>query len=129
MVNTGREEFASGGLTGTENPAFAPAESTDLAFMVGFFFSFRLGIVLFSVRILGTEASGGTALSLALDLLLLVFVCFDRMGFTRNSFGSMLRTGTVRWVAVFMALSLCSLVWSETGSMLNSAALLVRTVH
>jgi exopolysaccharide production protein ExoQ len=122
VVNTGREEFASGELTGTENPAFAPAESTDLAFMVGFFFSFRLGIVLFSVRILGTEPSGGTALSLALDLLLLVFVCFDRMGFTRNSFGSMLRTGTVRWVAVFMALSLCSLVWSETGSMLNSAA-------
>jgi hypothetical protein len=93
-----------------------------IAFVVGFFFSFRLSIVLLSTRLLGIEPSAGTALSLSLDLLLLALVCFDSLGYARLTFRSMLRLSTVRWVVVFLAISCCSLAWSETASVPVSAA-------
>jgi exopolysaccharide production protein ExoQ len=105
-----------------ETPNCEPAESKGVAFAVGFYFSFRLSIVLFSVRILGLEPSTGTGLSLALDLLLLGLVCFNLLGSTRTPFRSMLRLSTIQWVLVFLALSFCSLAWSETASLPNSAA-------
>jgi exopolysaccharide production protein ExoQ len=104
-----------------ESSNLAQVEYDGVAVAVGFYFSFRLGIVLFSVRILGLEPSAGTALSLALDLLLLGLVCFNLPDFTHTSLRSILRLSTIRWVLVFLAVSCCSLAWSETASLPNSA--------
>jgi exopolysaccharide production protein ExoQ len=97
-------------------------DNRAVAFAVGFYFSFRLGIVLLSVRIIGLEPSTGTALSLALDVLLLGLVCFNVLGSADTSVRSMLGLSTIRWVLFFLALSSCSLAWSETASLSNSSA-------
>jgi exopolysaccharide production protein ExoQ len=112
----------SPGTSITEAPNVSRVESQGMAFAVGFYFSFRLGIVLFAVRILGLEPSTGTGLSLALDILLLGLVCFNVLGSVHTPFRSMLRLSTIRWLLVFLALSCCSLAWSETASLPNSAA-------
>ena len=101
---------------------FVQAECDGIAFAVGFYFSFRLSIVLFSVRILDLEPSAGSALSLALDLLLLGLVSFKLLGLASTSFRSILRLSTVRWVLAFLIVSFCSLAWSETASLPNSTA-------
>jgi hypothetical protein len=103
-----------------DSPNFAQVEYDGVALAVGFYLSFRLSIVLFSVRILGLEPSTGTALSLALDLLLLGLVGLNLLGFTHTSFRSMLRLPTLRWVLVFLAVSCCSFAWSETASLPDS---------
>jgi exopolysaccharide production protein ExoQ len=97
-------------------------EASGLAFAAGFFFSFRLGIVLFSVRLFGVDPSTGSALSLGLDLLLLSLVCFNSLGATHTAFRSLLRLSTIRWVVAYLALSCCSLAWSETASLPDSTA-------
>lgn len=97
-------------------------ESNCVAFAVGFYFSFRLMIVLFSVRVLGLEPSTGSGLSLALDIALLGLVCFNLSGSALDSLRSLCRHGSVRWVLAFLAISFCSLAWSETASLFNSVA-------
>jgi exopolysaccharide production protein ExoQ len=97
-------------------------EYDGVALTVGFYLSFRLSIVLFSVHIFGLEPSTGTGVTLALDFLLLGFVCLNQLGSAYTSFRSMLRISTVRWVFIFLAVSFCSLAWSETSSLANSAA-------
>ena len=93
-----------------------------IAFAVGFFFSFRLSIVLISVSLFGTEPSVGTAVSLSLDVLLLALVCFGSLGVTHRTLSSVLRLSSVRWIAIFLAVSCCSLAWSDTASLLTSTA-------
>jgi hypothetical protein len=110
------------GLSKTERSNAKQIETDGVAFAVGFYLSFRLIIVLFSVRVLGLEPSMGTGLSLALDLMLLGLVCFNLLGCTHTSSRSMLQLSTVRWVLIFLAVSCCSLAWSETASLPNSAA-------
>jgi hypothetical protein len=93
-----------------------------IAFAAGFFFSFRLSIVLISVSLFGTEPSTGTAVSLSLDVLLLALVCFNSLGVMHSTLSSMLRLSSVRWIAIFLAVSCCSLAWSDTASLPTSAA-------
>lgn len=95
---------------------------SGIAFVVGFFFSFRLSIVLISVNLFGTEPSVGTAVSLGLDVLMLALACFSSLGVVHRTFSSMLRLSTVRWIAIFLAVSCCSLAWSDTASLLTSTA-------
>jgi exopolysaccharide production protein ExoQ len=95
---------------------------TGIAFAVGFFFSFRIIIVLFSVRVLGTAPSAGAELSLVLDLLLLLLACFHSLGYAHRTFDSMLRLSSIRWVLAFLGFSFCSLAWSATVSPPTSAA-------
>lgn len=102
-------------LTGTALP-----EATGLAFAVGFFFSFRIVLVLFSVRVFGADPRTGAAASLAAGFLLLLLVCFQSLGFPRRTFGSMLRPPALRWVFAFLAFSGCSLLWSESASLTTS---------
>jgi len=90
---------------------------TVMTCAVGFFFSFRLFIMLLSVRVLGTDPQTGVELDLALNFLLLVVVAFHSLGEVRHSFGSMLRLSSVRWVLVFLLFSGCSLLWSRTASL------------
>jgi exopolysaccharide production protein ExoQ len=108
-------------ITGTEGTGKG-LEGTGLAFAVGFFFSFRIILVLFSVSVLGTAPSAGAELGLVLDLLLLLLVCFHSLGYAQRTFGSMLRLSSVRWVLAFLGFSFCSLAWSATVSLPTSAA-------
>lgn len=98
------------------------AQPTGLAFALGFYFSFRLIIILFSVRVLGTVPRAGAELSLLLDLLMLLVVCFRTLGYAQRTFGSMVRPSSIRWVLAFLAFSFCSLAWSATVSLPTSAA-------
>jgi len=102
-------------IEGAEN--FKPPEAVGLAFAAGFYFSFRIILVLFSVRILGTDPRTGTEISLALNFLLLLLVCFHSFGYAIRSFSSMLRLPTIRWVLVFLIFSCWSLTWSDTVSL------------
>ena len=94
-----------------------PSAGTGLPFTVGLFFSFRLFIMLLSVRVLGTEPQMGTAISLTLNFLLLIVVAFQSMGAADRTFRSMLKLSSVRWVLLFYSFSCCSLFWSATISL------------
>jgi hypothetical protein len=91
--------------------------STGLSFLVGFFFSFRLFIMLLSVRLLGTDEQAGVEISLALNFLLFILVAFQTIGAADHERTSMLRLASVRWVLIFLCFSCMSLWWSATASM------------
>ena len=100
----------------------AEPASVGLAWIAGFFFSFRSCIVMIAVRVFGTEARTGAAVELGLGLLLLGLVCFHSLGAAVRSLGWMSRQSSVRWVVGFLMFSGCSLTWSGTASLANSAA-------
>jgi len=106
----------------SETAAFRRTEARPLAFAVGFFFSFRLCIVLVAVRVFGAEPSTGTALSIGFDLLLFGLVCFDSLGVGQRRPASMLRQPAILWVFLFLCFSGMSLAWSETASLPDSIA-------
>jgi hypothetical protein len=110
------------GIALTETAEFKQTGVRGLAFAVGFFFSFRLCIVLISAGLLGFEPSTGSAIALSLDLLLFGLVCFDSVGANQRTLGSTLRLPAVRWVLLFLAFSGASLLWSESVSLQNSIA-------
>jgi exopolysaccharide production protein ExoQ len=91
--------------------------ATGLPFMVGFFFSFRLFIMLLSVRLLGTENDTGVEISLVLNFLLLVFVAFQSIGVADRENARMFHLTSIRWVVLFLGFSGCSLLWSATASL------------
>ena len=93
-----------------------------LAFVVGFYFAFRLFIMLLSVRILGTDPRTGTTLSLAIDFLLLLSVAFCAPGEPHHQLSQLTQLPVVPWVIVFLGFSCCSLLWSGTASMATSTA-------
>lgn len=93
-----------------------------MAFAIGFFFSFRAVITLFSVRILGTEPRMGAEVSLALTFFLLGLLCFHSLGPGSRSWRSILALSSIRWVLAFLIFSCCSLAWSETVSLPTSIA-------
>jgi exopolysaccharide production protein ExoQ len=98
------------------------AQPTGLAFALGFFFSFRLITIIFSVRVLGTAPRAGAELSLLVDLLMLLVVCFRTLGYAQRTFGSLVRLSSIRWVLAFLAFSFFSLAWSATVSLATSFA-------
>lgn len=100
----------------------APPGVNGIAFGAGLFFSARISIVFFSVRILGAQPSTGAVLGLGLDFLLLGLACFDALGSSGPAFRSALRLPCIKWVFLFLALSSCSFAWSETASPVHSAA-------
>lgn len=100
----------------------AQLSTMSLPFAIGFFFSFRLILVLFSVRVLGTDPRTGSGMSLALELFLLALVCFCSLGFADHTNSSMLGLSSIRWVLVFLVFSCCSLAWSGTVSLSTSIA-------
>lgn len=107
-------------ITATDASHFGHVETQGLAFTVGFFFSFRLCIVLFSVRLFGVEPSTGTAVSIGLNLFLFALVCFYAVGAGKRTFRSIWRLSAIRWTLVFLVFSAFSLLWSETASLPNS---------
>jgi len=92
----------------------------DMAFAVGFFFSFRWILSLFAITVLGAEVHTSGGLSLALNFLFLGFVCIHSLGSADRKFTSMLRLTSLRWVMAFLTFSLISLAWSSTASLTAS---------
>src|SRR6185312_9196098 len=71
---------------------------------------------------LGAGPRAGAEASLALDFLLLLLACFHSLGVGERSLRSTLGLPGVRWVAIFLAFSFCSLAWSGTISLPTSFA-------
>jgi exopolysaccharide production protein ExoQ len=91
--------------------------TNGMAFAVGFFFSFRLFIMLLSVRILGTDPQTGVAASLALNILFLVAVAFHSLGKVRCPMSQMAQLPPVRWALMFLFFSCFSLLWTGAASL------------
>ena len=100
-----------------DQEALANPSVTALAALTGFYFAFRLFIMLLSVRLLGTDPQTGVVLSLALNILLLLAVALQTLGTPDLAETPLLQLPSVRWVALFLAFSGCSLAWSVTASL------------
>jgi exopolysaccharide production protein ExoQ len=105
------------GIAKAVAPQFEKVESNGVAFGVGFFFSFRLFIMLLSVRLLGTDPQTGVEVTLTLNFLLLVGVVFDSLGVVYFPARRMVQQWPVRWALMFLFFSGCSLLWSGTASL------------
>jgi exopolysaccharide production protein ExoQ len=112
----------SSGLSKPENESHSDSPTMGLPFAVGFYFAFRLFIMLLSVRLLGMDSRTGTGLDLAGGYLLLLFVAFFSLGNGRLHFLQMAKLPSIRWALLFLGFSCCSLLWSSTVSMSTSIA-------
>lgn len=91
------------------------ASGSTIAFVVGFFYAFRLAITILSMNLFGADPSTGSVIRLGVECLLFIAVCFTSLGFT-SRLRWLLKASSVRWVLVFLTFSACSLLWSETAS-------------
>lgn len=96
------------------------AAGSGIAVVVGFFYAFRLAITILSMNLFGADSQAGSAIRLGLQFLLLIAVLFTSLGSTRKLRG-LVKVSSVRWVLLFLALSGCSLLWSQTASAAASA--------
>jgi O-antigen ligase len=96
---------------------FRPQAGSGLAFVVGFFFAFRLFILLLSVWTLGADPQTGVEASLGVNFALLGVVAFDSLGGPRRGKSGLLRMPSVRWALFFLGFSCCSLLWSSAVSL------------
>ena len=94
----------------------------EIAFVIGFFFSFRLAIPILFMKLFGADLQTGSAIKLSLSFLLFTAVCFTSFGTSTRTLGSLLEPSSIRWALLFIAFSGCSLLWSETASLAASMA-------
>jgi exopolysaccharide production protein ExoQ len=85
--------------------------------LVGFFFSFRIMVVLLGARIFHADPQTGAGVSLVLNFLLLGVVAFHSLGPAPRTVTSILRFPPCLWVLFFLGFSCCSLIWSVTASL------------
>jgi O-antigen ligase len=90
--------------------------------IVGFYFGFRLFIMVVSVSLLGTDPQIGVGVDLVFNFLLLIVVAFFTIGFTRYPLKQMVQLPTVRWALFFLAFSGCSLFWTAAASLAAAIA-------
>jgi O-antigen ligase len=88
-----------------------------LSAVIGFFFSFRIFIVVIAVQVFQQEPDAGVEASLVLNFLLLGFVAFSSLGPGTRTIGSILRLPPSIWVLIFLGFSGCSLLWSVAASL------------
>jgi exopolysaccharide production protein ExoQ len=112
----------SSGLSKSENESHSESPTIGLAFAVGFYFAFRLFVMLLSVRLLGLDSRTGTGVDLALDYLLFLFVAFFSLGEVHLHFRQMAKLSSIRWALLFLGFSCCSLLWSSSVSISTSIA-------
>jgi exopolysaccharide production protein ExoQ len=93
------------------------SSTIGLASIIGFYLSFRLFIMLLSVRLLGTDPQAGVEISLTLNFALLIVAAFFSLGEVRHPRSRMAKLPSVRWVFLFLGFSCCSLLWSSTASL------------
>jgi exopolysaccharide production protein ExoQ len=88
-----------------------------LPYLIGFYFSFRLFIVLLTVRVLHSDAQTGAAINLCLNFLLFGLVAFHSFGPAPRTVRSFFRTPSGTWILIFLAFTGCSLAWSIAASL------------
>ena len=93
-----------------------------LPWLVGFYLSFRVFIMLLSVRWFGLEADSGVAVNLTLNYLLLGLVLFNWPPDANGRLFALLKLPPMRWVMLFLGFSCLSLLWSSTASMVAAVA-------
>ena len=91
-----------------------------LAFAVGFYLSLRWVFTLFFVRVVGTDPQMGPVANFVVGLLLLAAVSFASVGEART--WQWKRIAPLRWVLLFLVVSLCSFAWTEAVSPTTSFA-------
>lgn len=96
-----------------EDPS-VPGEG--LAFLVGFYFSFRLIFTVVLVRMLGADPQSGSEFRIALGFVLVGFSWLWLLGSSPRSLTSLTRLPTLRWVCAYLIFSLASLLWGEAAS-------------
>ncbi|MGA7339948.1 MAG: O-antigen ligase family protein [Terracidiphilus sp.] len=103
---------------GRHEREIVPDPSTiGMPFAVGFYFAFRVSIVLLSVRVLGTIPQTGAAINLGLNFLFLALAAFVALGNACIPFASMMKLPAVRWAFAFLGFSGCSLLWTSAASL------------
>jgi exopolysaccharide production protein ExoQ len=105
------------GVSTFETEKAATQTLTSLPVIVGFFFSFRLFIVLLMARGFQADPQTGAGVSLVLNFLLLGIVAFHSLNSSTSSAGSIFRLPTCRWVLFFLVFSGTSLLWSGAASL------------
>src|SRR6202789_2904250 len=93
-----------------------------LPWLVGFCLSFRVFIMLLSVRWFLVEPDRGAADNLALNFLLLGIVLFNWPPGSIGRLSVLLKLPPVRWVMLFLCFSCLSLLWSSTASLSAAVA-------
>lgn len=89
---------------------------------VGFFLAVRTLTVLLAVRLFGAEPELGAAANVGFELLLLTVVGFCTPGGQRQPGIPVRQLLAGRWALLFLAFSACSLAWSSSVSLTDSAA-------
>lgn len=90
--------------------------------MVGFFFSFRVAILVVMVRLFLADAQSAVAAGLVCNYVLTLVAAFAAFGHVSYSLRPMLRVASFRWVLAFLVFSGYSLLWSSTASLSAAAA-------
>jgi exopolysaccharide production protein ExoQ len=99
-----------------ETGSAAVQQAMLLPEMVGFFFSFRILVVLLGVRVFHADPQTGVEVSLVFSFLLLGVVAFHSLGPAPRTLMSILRFPSCLWVLFILGFSGCSLIWSVTAS-------------
>lgn len=118
-----RMELAEAGTIGGKSlPVTLAFESSVsvLGLAAGFSFSARTMFVLISARWLNAGTQPGVLTAFATSAMLLLACSVNAFGNASRPIGWILRIGTFRWVAVYLAFSGCSLIWSATVSPVGS---------
>jgi exopolysaccharide production protein ExoQ len=111
----------TGAITLEANSAGTQSEPS-LPKVIGFFFSFRVFIVVMAVSVFQQEPQTGVVVSLTLNFLLLGIVVFCSLGPAPGTLASIFRLPCFLWVLLFLLFSGCSLVWSVAASLPAAAA-------
>lgn len=113
---TGESLAAAGG----EHQFFVNPALELLPSVIGFFFAFRIVVVLLAVRAFGADPELGTAVSTGFEFLLVLLVVFCAHRDQHLAHIPVQRLLAARWVLLFLAFSCCSLAWSSTVSLADS---------
>jgi exopolysaccharide production protein ExoQ len=93
-----------------------------LAGVTGFYFAFRVAIVVVAAHLFLEDAQAGVAAGLVCNYLILAVVAFSCFGDALRPWPLLVRMPGFRWVLFFVGFSACSLLWSRTASMAAAAA-------
>ena len=102
-------------VTDTTHSARLPLPS--LPTVVGSYYAARLSLTYLFFQ---NDPQQGTIVGVALNLLALTAVAFYTFGPAHGKASTPWRSPSFRWVAIFLGFSLCSLLWSETVSLVNA---------
>jgi O-antigen ligase len=110
--------MSRGAIAGVASLSFGEAahSASLLAGAAGFFFSARPIFVLVSAKWLNIGTEPGVAAAFGLGFVLLLLASLQAYGEGTESLGWVWKIGVMRWVALFLAFSCCSLLWTAAAS-------------